>query len=340
MSYKKHLQEERMTKRTNNRMGVGAVLAAVAGLALVAGPAQGQSWPTRPITVVVPFAAGGGTDAFARPLAVQLDAQLGQRVLIENRAGAGGTVGASAASKAQPDGYTFFMGAAHHAIAPAIYPKLDYNLETDFIPIGLVARPPQVIVVHPKVPAKTLAELIAFAKANPDKLNYASAGAGTTHHLAGELFKSLTKTQIRHLPYRGAGPAMQDLVAGHVDMEFDGLGTSASQIQGGALRALAVAAPQRSPAIPDVPTAAEAGLANFEVSTWYALFAPKNTPPEIIARVTKELTTALQSPAIQAAWARNGSDVPNVTGAEFGAFVKSEIARWGKVVKEADVKLE
>lgn len=329
-----------MTQRTNNRMGVGAMLAAVAGFVLVAGPAHGQAWPTRPITIVVPFAAGGGTDAFARPLAAQLDTQLGQRVLIENRAGAGGTVGASSASKAQPDGYTFFMGAAHHAIAPAIYPKLDYNLETDFIPIGLVSRPPQVIVVHPKVPAKTLAELIAFAKANPDKLNYASAGAGTTHHLAGELFKSLTKTQIRHLPYRGAGPAMQDLVAGHVDMEFDGLGSSASQIQGGTLRALAVAAPQRSPAIPDVPTAAEAGLTGFEVSTWYALWAPKNTPPDVVARMTKELTTALQAPNIQAAWAKNGSDVPAVTGAEFGAFVKSEIARWGKVVKDADVKLE
>jgi tripartite-type tricarboxylate transporter receptor subunit TctC len=244
------------------------------------------------------------------------------------------------ASKAQPDGYTFFMGAAHHAIAPAIYPKLDYDLEKDFIPIGLVSRPPQVVVVNPKVQAKTLAELIAYAKANPDKLNYASAGAGTTHHLAGELFKLLTKTQIRHLPYRGAGPAMQDLVAGHVDIMFDGLGSSANQIQGGTLRALAVAAPEKSPAIKDVPTAAEAGLTGYEVSTWYALWAPKNTPPEIVARMTKELTTALQNPAIQAAWARNGSDVPNVTGAEFGKFVHSEIARWGKVVKEADVKLE
>jgi tripartite-type tricarboxylate transporter receptor subunit TctC len=325
-------------------MGVGAMLAAVAGFALVAGPAHGQaqtpSWPTRPITIVVPFAAGGGTDAFARPLAAQLDTQLGQRILIENRAGAGGTVGASMASKAQPDGYSFFMGAAHHAIAPAIYPKLDYDLEKDFIPIGLVSRPPQVIVVNPKVQAKTLAELIAFAKANPDKLNYASAGAGTTHHLAGELFKLLTKTEIRHLPYRGAGPAMQDLVAGHVDMMFDGLGSSANQITGGTLRALAVAAPAKSPAIPNVPTAAEAGLSGYEVSTWYALWAPKNTPPEIVARMTKELATALQNPTIQAAWARNGSDVPNVTGAEFGAFVKSEIARWGKVVKDADVKLE
>ena len=316
-------------------------LAILAVLAVISGPAQGQSWPQRPIMFVVPFAAGGGTDAFARPLAAQLDTQLGTRVLIENRAGAGGTIGASMASKAAPDGYTFFIGAAHHTIAPAIYPKLDYNLEKDFIPIGLIARPPQVVVVHPgKVAAKTLGELIAFAHANPDKLNYASAGAGTTHHLAGELFKILTKTKINHVPYRGAGPAMQDLVAGHVDLMFDGLGTSATQINGGSLRGLALAAAQRSPTIPNVPTAAEAGVTGYEVSTWYAMFAPKGTPAPIIERMTKELTTALQSPAMKAAWAQNGSEVVIMTGSEFGSFVSSEVDRWGKVVREAGVKLE
>ena len=314
--------------------------AAAFAQALAPGLAHAQAWPQKPIIVVVPFAAGGGTDAFGRPLAQQLDTQLGQRVLIENRAGAGGTVGASQASKAAPDGYTFFMGAAHHTIAPAIYPKLDYDLEKDFIPIALVAQPPQVVVVNPKVPANTLAELIAYAKANPDKLNYASAGAGTTHHLAGELFKLLTKTQIRHVPFRGAGPAMQDLVAGHVDVMFDGLGTSATQINGGALRALALAAPKRSPAVANVPTAAEAGLNSYEVSTWYAIWAPKGTPPEIVERMKKEIATALQSALVKDAWARNGSDVSSLAGAEFAAFVKSEIARWGKVVKDADVKLE
>jgi tripartite-type tricarboxylate transporter receptor subunit TctC len=313
---------------------------AVAAVALAPGLACAQAWPQKPIMLVVPFAAGGGTDAFARPLAQQLDTQLGQRFLIENRAGAGGTVGASQASKAAPDGYTFFMGAAHHTIAPAIYPKLDYDLEKDFIPLALIARPPQVVVVNPKVQANTLAELIAYAKANPDKLNYASAGAGTTHHLAGELFKLLTKTQIRHVPFRGAGPAMQDLVAGHVDVMFDGLGTSASQITGGSLRGLALAASARSSAVPNVPTAAEAGLNNYEVSTWYAMWAPKNTPPDIVERMKKEIATALQSTIVKDAWARNGSEIPTLAGAEFGAFVKSEIARWGKVVKDADVKLE
>src|SRR6188472_2119554 len=231
-----------------------ALFAFVAGIAVLTGQAQtraqAQAWPNKPITFVVPFAAGGGTDAFARPLAAQLDQQLGVRVLIENRAGAGGTVGASLAARAAPDGYTFFIGAAHHTIAPALYPKLDYDLEKDLVPIALIAQPPQVVVVNPnRVQAKTLAELIAFAKANPGKLNYASAGAGTTHHLAGELFKLQTKTDILHVPYRGAGPAMQDLVAGHVDMMFDGLGTSANQIAGGQLRGLALAAEKRVAAI-------------------------------------------------------------------------------------------
>lgn len=316
-------------------------IVALAAAFIASGDAQAQGWPQKPVTFIVPFAAGGGTDAFARPLAAQLDAQLGTRVLIENRAGAGGTIGASAASKAAPDGYTFFMGAAHHAIAPSLYPSLDYDIEKDFIPVALISRPPQVIVVNPeKVAAKTLAEFIAFARANPDKLNYGSAGAGTTHHLAAELFKILTKTKIGHVPYRGAGPAMQDLVAGHVPVVFDGLGSSAAQIRSGALRALAVAAPKRVSAFPDLPTAAEAGLADYEVSTWYGLFAPKNTPPEIVARMTDELKKAMQTAAIKDTWERNGSDVPDITGPAFGKMVSSEVVRWRRVINDAGVKLE
>jgi tripartite-type tricarboxylate transporter receptor subunit TctC len=307
----------------------------------MAGPVQAQNWPEKPITVVVPFAAGGGTDAFARPLAAQLDTQLGKRVLIENRAGAGGTVGASAAAKAAPDGYTFFMGAAHHTIAPSLYPSLDYNIEKDFIAVALIARPPQVVVVNPdKVAAKTLAEFIAYAKANPGKLTYRSAGAGTTHHLAGEQSKILPKPNLQHVPYRGAGPAMQDLIAGHVPVVFDGLGSSAAPIRAGQLRALAVAAPKRVPAFPDLPTTAEAGLGGYEVSTWYGLFAPKNTPPDIVQRMIKELQTAMQTPTIKEAWERNGSDVPDVTGPEFAKLVTAEVERWRKVVTEANVKLD
>lgn len=329
----------------NSKSKWRALFLFLAGCVIAAGPAQAQTpaqtWPEKPVTFIVPFAAGGGTDAFARPLAAQLDTQLGTRVLIENSAGAGGTVGASRASKAAPDGYTFFVGAAHHAIAPALYPNLDYNLQRDFIPIALIARPPQVIVVNPdKVAAKTLADFIVYLKANPDKLNYGSAGAGTTHHLAGELFKILTQTRIVHVPYRGAGPAMQDLVAGHVPLVFDGLGSSAAQIRDGRLRALAVAAPTRVTAFPDIPTAAEAGVPGFEVSTWYGVFAPKNTPPAIVERMTRELQKALQAPAIKEAWERNGSDVPDVTGKAFTEMVAAETMRWQKVVTEAGVKLD
>jgi len=314
---------------------------AVAGAALLPRPAIAQAgWPNRQIIWLNPFPAGGGTDAFARPLAAQLDQQMGARIIIDNRGGAGGTVGASAAAKAAPDGYTFFVGAAHHTIAPWIYPNLDYDLEKSFIPIGMIARPPQVISVNPrKVPAKTLAEFIADAKANPDKYNYGSSGNGSVHHMAGELFKIAAGVQLTHVPYRGVGPAMQDLVAGNIDLMFDGLGSSANQIQAGVLNALAVAAPERSAAIPNVPSTKEAGLPGFEVSTWYALWAIKGTPEPIVERMTAELVKALDSAPIKDAWARNGSEVIKLTGRDFGAYVASETERWGKVVKDANIKV-
>ena len=317
------------------------LLALLAATPALASAAIADTWPQRSIMLIVPFAAGGGTDAFARPLAQQLDNQLKMRVLIENRAGAGGTAGAAAAARATPDSYTFFVGATHHAIAPAIYPNLTYDIERDFIPIAMISRPPHVVVVNPKrVQAKTLAELVAAAKASPDSLTYASAGLGTTHHLAAELFKLLTGTKIRHVPYRGAGPAMQDLVAGQVDMAFDGLGSAASQVAGGHINGLAVAAPSRVPAVPNVPTAAEAGVQGYEVATWYGLWAPKGTPPDIVEKMRSEVGKALDTPYIKDTWERSGSDVPKVAGTEFAAFVTSEIGRWGKVVREAGVKIE
>jgi tripartite-type tricarboxylate transporter receptor subunit TctC len=321
---------------------MGPVLAAAVLVAGLAGPAAAQQdWPKKPVTLIVPFAAGGGTDAFARPLAAFWENKLGVRILIENKAGAGGTVGASAAAKATPDGYTLFIGAAHHAIAPALYPKLDYDIEKDFVPIGVISVVPQVVVVNPqKITAKTMAEFIAAAKAKPGTLNFASAGHGTTHHLAGELFKLVTGTQITHVPYRGAGPAMTDLVAGHVDMMFDGLGSSAERISGGQLRALGVAADKRSPSFPDVPTAAEAGVQGYVVSTWYALWAPKGTPPAMVERIQAELKSTLSQPATKETWFRNGSDIPDLYGEAFGRFVSSEVVRWGKVVRDANVKLD
>jgi tripartite-type tricarboxylate transporter receptor subunit TctC len=315
-----------------------SILIALAALGMSTA-AHAQAWPTKPIMFVVPFAPGGGTDAFARPMAAQLDQTLGQRILIENKAGAGGTLGASYAAKQPADGYTFLIAATHHTIAPSIYPKLDYDIEKDFIPVIMLARPPHVVAVHPgKIQSKTLKEFIAYAKAN--QVNYASAGAGTTHHLAGEFFNIQAGVKLNHVPYRGAGPAMQDLIAGHVPVMFDGLGTSGPQILSGTLRGLAVAAPKRVPGLPDVPTAAEAGLPNYEVSTWYGIFARKGTPQEAIDRMTKEVKAAMQLPAMQQAWEKSGSDIPDVSGAEFGKIVSSDVARWRKVVTEAGVKLE
>ena len=319
---------------------VGGVLVAAA---LLPCAAFAQAWPgAKQITFLNPFPAGGGTDAFARPLAPILDQLLGQRIIIDNRGGAGGTVGAAAAAKMEPDGYTFFVGAAHHTIAPAIYPNLPYDLEKDFIPIGMIAMPPQVVAMSPKAlpGVNTLAEFMAYAKANPGKINFASSGNGTTHHMAGELFKLTTGLDLTHVPYRGAGPAMQDLVSGVVHVMFDGLGSSAPQIQGGTIKGLAVAAAKRSDAVPDVPTAIESGVKGYEVSTWYALWAIKGTPQPIIDRMQAELKKALATEQIKSHWAKNGSEVPNLYGADFGKFVNSEIARWGQVVKAANVKLQ
>jgi len=317
---------------------------AAAGAAVLCGGgarAQGGNWPTRPVNMIVPFPAGGGTDAFARPLSAQFAKISGQTLVIDNRGGAGGTVGASIASKAQPDGYTLFMGAVHHAIAPSIYPKLDYDLEKDFVPLMLLANVPQVVVVNPRrVTANTLQDLVAAAKRSPGKLNYGSAGAGTSHHLAGELFKLQTNTFITHIPYRGAGPALSDLIAGNVDLMFDGLGSSAQHIKGGRIKALMVAGSKRNPAFPDVPCAAEVGLPDYTVTTWYGLWAPKGTPADLQGRIVDDMKKALATDELKTIWAQNGSEIPNLTMASYGGFVRSEIKRWAAVVKASGAKLE
>ncbi|SDP57956.1 Tripartite-type tricarboxylate transporter, receptor component TctC [Ralstonia sp. 25mfcol4.1] len=319
-----------------------AGLVAGIGASLYAPAAQAADpWPNKPVTVIVPFPAGGGTDAFARPLTAQLSKQLGKQFVIDNRGGAGGTVGASLAAKAAPDGYTVFIGGAHHAIAPSFYKKLDYDIEKDFVPITVIAQPPQVIVVNPsKVQANTLKDLIAYAKAHPGQLNYASAGNGSAHHLAGELFKLQTQTDLAHVPYKGAGPALSDLIAGQVDLMFDGLGSSAQHIRAGRIKALAVASKTRSAAFPNVPTAAEAGVPNYEVSTWYALWAPKGTPKEIVDKLYAETTKALNSPEMKAIWLQNGSDIPQFTQEQFAQFQRAEIKRWAEVVQRSGAKID
>jgi tripartite-type tricarboxylate transporter receptor subunit TctC len=318
-----------------------AVLAAFATLSLAAFPAWSQSdWPNRPIKIINPFPAGGGTDTFARPLAAQLTKQLGQTVIIENIGGAGGTLGAGRAAKEAPDGYTFFMGATHHTIAETLYTKLPYSLTRDFAPISVAAFVPNVVVMHPKHEFKSLGEMVAYAKANPGRLNYGSAGNGTTHHMAGELFKQQTGINLTHVPYKGAGPLMQDLLAGQVDMAFDGMGTSAVQIKAGKLKPLAVTSAQRSSVIPDVPTATEAGVQGFQVTTWYALWGIRGTPQPILDRMYAEMAKALQTPELKDIWAAQGAAFGGMPPKEFEALVASEIARWGRVVKEAGVKID
>ncbi|MEJ5988558.1 tripartite tricarboxylate transporter substrate binding protein [Ramlibacter sp. PS3R-8] len=317
---------------------------AAAGAAAAAVPfvhAQSSAWPAKPVQIIVPFPAGGGTDAFARPLSAQFAEQTKQQLVIDNKGGAGGTVGATLAARAAPDGYNFFMGAVHHTIAPSIYPKLDYDLQKDLVPISLVARVPQVIVVNPtRIPAKDFKEFLAMVKANPGKYNYASAGNGTSHHLAGELFKLQTRTFITHIPYRGAGPALQDLITGSADLMFDGLGSSAAHIKGGRIKALMVAGSARNPALPDVPCAAEMGLPDYTVTTWYGVWAPKGTPADVQQRMAEEIRKAIQSERLKGVWAAQGAEFPNLSQQQFAGFIDSEIKRWATVVKASNVKAD
>ena len=330
-----------MTTSPSRRLALRATLLCTAALAASPWAAAQSTWPNKPVTIVVPFPAGGGTDAFARPLFAVMTKNVGKQFVIDNKGGAGGNVGATIAAKAAPDGYTFFMGAVHHAIAPSMYPKLDYNLEADFIPVGLIASVPQVIVVNTqRVPVNDLQGLLEYVRKNPGKVNYGSAGNGTSHHLAGELFKLQTKTFITHIPYRGAGPALQDLIAGQVDMMFDGLGSSATHIKGGRIKALAVASAKRAPGFAEIPTSAEAGVPTYQVATWYGLWAPKGTPKDVIDRVRTEMAKALTSEELVKTWNGLGAETPDLYGDAFGKFVSSETKRWAEVVKGSGAKLE
>ena len=314
----------------------------VAGLLAFASLAAGaQAWPEKPVRIINPFPAGGGVDAFARPIAAKLSQSLGQNFYVENMGGAGGTLGASVAAKAPPDGYTIFVGAIHHSIAESIYTRLSYNIEKDFDPVTVIAYVPNVIVIHPKhAGIRTYADFLAYLKANPGKLNFGSAGNGTSHQLVGELFKMRTGTDIVHVPYKGAGPMMQDLIAGNVDMAFDGMGTSAPQIKAGRLRPLAVSTATRSPLVPDVPTLTELGLRDFDVTTWYAMWVPHGTPKEITDKLYREIAKALQAPDVKKVWEEQGATAGGQPPAEFARFLHSEVERWGKVVKDAKIHID
>ena len=328
---------------TNRRKFVQAAAALGAAGATSLGPhAFAQSaWPTKPVRVINPFPAGGGTDVFLRPVAARLSQALGQQFTVENLGGAGGTVGAAAAAKAPPDGYTLFCGAVHHTIAESLYTKLPYSLEKDFLPITVLAYVPNVLVVHPKYTSiNNFADFLAYVKKNPGKMNFGSAGNGTSHHLTAELFKQQTGTFMTHIPYRGAGPMMQDLLAGSVDLAFDAMGTSAAQIKGGKLKAIAVTSAKRVPAFPNIPTMSELGLKGIESTTWYGLWAVKGTPADIVNKTQQEVAKIMADPALKDLWFQQGAEVGGNTPVEFSRFISTEIEKWAKVVKASGAKID
>src|SRR5262245_62072945 len=314
------------------------LLALLMGFALH-GQAQ-ESWPSRPVRMILPFPPGGGTDILGRLIAERLSASLGQPVVTENRGGAGGNVGAEAAAHSAPDGYTIVLVAPSLAISPSLYSRLNYDPVKDFAPISLVATVPNVMLTHPAVEAQTLKEFIALARSRPGAMNYGSGGAGTSNHLAGELFNIVTGVKLVHVPYKGVNLAMQGVLAGEVHLVFIGIPAALPHIKAGRLRALALVAPQRSPALPEVPTAAEAGLKDFEVTTWYGVMAPAGTPRPIVARLNGELTKIMQTPDTKERLAALATDPLTSTPEEFGAYLKKEIAKWGEVVRKANLKAD
>jgi tripartite-type tricarboxylate transporter receptor subunit TctC len=317
-------------------------IAAVAGaLGLLAcSSAAAQEWPSKPITLVVPFAAGGTTDLVARPLAQALAERLGQSVIVDNRAGAGGTIGAGVVAKSAPDGYTMFLATIAHTIAPGIYKSLSYNFEQDFDPITVVGEVPNVLIVNPKLPARTTAELIAYAKANPGKLNFGSAGPGSVEHLAGELFRATAGVDIIHVPYKGGAPMMTDLIAGHIQMAIETSGSALQHIKAGAVRALAVSTRERSPFFKDLPTLDESGLKGYDVTTWYGLLVPRGTSVNIRTKLYQEVSEILKSPDMIARLADLGAVPGGESPEKFAAFIKSETAKWTKVIKDAGITAE
>jgi tripartite-type tricarboxylate transporter receptor subunit TctC len=320
-----------------NRTALVSLCAALAGFAADA-PAQAP-WPSKAVTYVVPFAPGGNTDTLARLLGKDLSVALGQPVVIENKPGAGGNIGSEYVAKAAPDGYTILGGTiSSHSINPSVYPKMPYDAVKSFEPVIMIGRSPLVLVVGAGTPYKTFNDLVSAAKAKPGGLTYATAGNGTSPHLAAELLKGLTKIDISHVPYKGSGPALNDVLAGHVPMMFDTTLVVGQQVKAGKLRALMVAAPKRLEGLPDVPTAAEVGVKGFEVSSWQAIFAPAGTPKPIVQRLNSEIARILKSPEVKARLDTLAVEPDGGPPDSLANFQKAEIARWAKVVKEAGIK--
>ena len=319
-----------------------AVVALAAFIGLTGSEAlHAQSYPARPVTIVVPSAAGGGTDTVARLIGDQLAKQLGQSFVVENRTGGGMLVGTTAVAKAAPDGYTLLMGLnGNLAVNPSLFAKLPYDAIADFTPVAMLAEYPFMVVVNNDLPVKSIKELIAHLKANPGKINYASAGNGTGQHLAAELFKMMTGTDMAGINYRGAQPAYQDVISGRVPVFFDNMSTAMSLAKGGQVRALAITSKQRSALMPELPTFDEAGIPGYEYHTWFGIWAPKSTPQPIIEKLHAEVRKALADPTIQQRIAATAGEPSTMALKEIDPFVKAEIAKWAEVVQRAGIKVE
>ena len=309
--------------------------------AFVISPAIAETWPTRPIRFIVPFAPGGGGDVVGRIIGQRMSEQLGKPLVIDNRAGGGGTLGCELAAKAAPDGYTLLLGnVGPIAVGPALYPKLAYDPVRDFAPVTMIASFPNLLVANPGLPFKTVPELVAYAKSRPGTLNFASAGAGTSTHLAGELFKSVAGIDVVHVPYKGGAAAMTDIIAGQVAYYFGTMPSSMPLAKAGKLRALAVTSLTRSPAAPEVPTIAESGYPKFETAAWYGLMFPTGTPREIVARTNAATMSVLALSDIRERLVHEGSEPMGSTPGQFSAYIKSEIAKWSAVIKAANLKAD
>ncbi len=300
---------------------------------------SGQAYPSRAVRVVIPFPVGGNTDVYARPISQKMAEHYGQQMVIDNRPGAGGSIGVELVAKAPPDGYTLLWGtSSSHGVGPNVYKKLPYDPVKDFEPVILTVQAQSIVTVHPSVPVNSIKELVALAKARPGALTFASSGNGTMSHLAGELFKHLTGTDMVHVPYKGSTPALVDLISGQVQVMFGGLGSSLSQVKAGRLRPLAVTGPERFQGLGELPTVAEAGVAGYAVTTWLAIFAPAKTPRDIVVKLNADVNSILQSPDILRLMADQGASPGGGTPERLGQHVQAEIARWGKVVRAADIR--
>ncbi len=317
------------------RFIASAVLVAACSMA-----AAQDTFPSKPVRIIVPFPAGGSTDIFARDLGQILVRQWGSSVIVDTRAGASGQIGSEMVAKSTPDGYTMLLTATHHVINPSLYKKLPYDTRTDFTSLALIATVPNALVVHPKFPAKSIADLIRMGREKPGSLSFASSGIGGANHLSGELFKSMTGIEMVHIPYKGAAPAMADLLGGQIPIMFDSLPTVLPHVQSGKLRVLGVTSLKRAPSLPDVPTIDEAGVKGFEATAWFGLYGPAKLPPDVVSRISSNVNRALATAEMRERLAKQGAEPGTMSQKQFAAYVNAELDKWNKVVRRANVTID